>query len=182
MSSYVGADGLIVWGVSKVDPVSLDVVLSLTLSEYHDAERRRLVTFGHPYDGLANCVFLMDAGGNVQELSLVSAGSGISDINGDANPALMIYDLLTHPFYGLRKSAAVIDQSSFDYAARTLANGGLGMSEIIDTATDADSMIGDILATSTALSIAIPRRDSSRSSWHARTMIPRRFRSSRSTK
>ena len=83
--------------------------------------------------------------GDVQELSLVSAGSGISDINGDANPALMIYDLLTHPVYGLRKSAAVIDQSSFDYAARTLANEGLGMSEIVDTATDADSMISDIL-------------------------------------
>jgi hypothetical protein len=149
MSQWIDANGLFVNGVSKIDAATLTVVAALNLSDYtlpHPGDPQALF---HQYDAASDAAFLMDNCGNVQQLSLASTSSGIHDIDGDANPALAIYDLLTHPIYGLRKSSAKIDADSFDYAARILANEGLGSSMNIDTPNDADSIISDMFSRST---------------------------------
>jgi hypothetical protein len=75
----------------------------------------------------------------------LSQGSGIANINGDANPALAIYDLLTNIDYGLGIPGARIDAGNFMAAASTLAAEGLGVSMQFDTQASADQLIGEIL-------------------------------------
>ena len=75
----------------------------------------------------------------------LSQGSGIANINGDANPALAVYDLLTNTFYGLGISTSVMDNAAFEAAATTLATEGLGISMQFDTQASADQLIGEIL-------------------------------------
>ena len=143
-SQWIGSEGYILNGAQKIDPVSMTPITDWTLADFSlpsPPATQRL----HQYSAEANAMFLFDQAGNLQEFSLASTASGIHDIDGDANPALAIYDLLTHPVYGLRKRDSIIDLASFDYAARVLFAEGLGISMNIDTPTDADSLIGDIL-------------------------------------
>jgi hypothetical protein len=75
----------------------------------------------------------------------LSQGSGVANISGDANPALIIYDLLTNVDYGLGILAATINASSFEAAATTLASEGLGVSMQFDTQASADQLMGEVL-------------------------------------
>lgn len=72
-------------------------------------------------------------------------GPSIANINGDANPALAIYDALTNIDWGLGVPPARIDPVSFTAAATTLATEGLGVSMQFDTQETADNLIGEIL-------------------------------------
>lgn len=72
-------------------------------------------------------------------------GAGVANINGDANPALLIYDLLTNVDYGLGIPGAAIHAAAFQAAAVTLASEGLGVSMIFDTQASADSLLGEVL-------------------------------------
>ena len=72
-------------------------------------------------------------------------GSAIANINGDANHALAIYDLLTSVTYGMGVPPGRIDPVSFTAAAQTLATEGLGISLQFDTQETADQIIGEIL-------------------------------------
>lgn len=73
-------------------------------------------------------------------------GSSIANLNGDANGAEMIFDLLTNVSYGLGIPAATIDVAgTFTAAANTLATEGLGLSMQFDQKASADNLIGEIL-------------------------------------
>jgi hypothetical protein len=74
-------------------------------------------------------------------------GDGHHDISGDANPACMIYELLTRPLAknGLGLSEGLIDLESFREAGDTLAQEGLGLSMAVDQATSCKNLIGNIL-------------------------------------
>lgn len=76
-------------------------------------------------------------------------GWGISDprvnISGDANAALWIYEVLTDVPNGLGISPAKINASSFQAAAVTLKNEGLGISMQIDTQATADQLLSEML-------------------------------------
>jgi Putative phage tail protein len=66
-------------------------------------------------------------------------------INGDANPAWMIWMWMTNPVYGLGISTLRFDSASFIAAAATLFTQQMGMSVQTDTESNADSTIGEIL-------------------------------------
>jgi hypothetical protein len=74
----------------------------------------------------------------------LSQGSGVANINGDANPALAVYELLTNAVYGLGIPGGQMG-STWSAAASTLATEGLGISMQFDTQASADSLIGEIL-------------------------------------
>lgn len=74
----------------------------------------------------------------------LAQGSSIANISGDANPALVVYELLTNVRYGLQ-IPPVLMGTSFAAAAVTLAGEGLGVSMIFDTQATADSLIGEVL-------------------------------------
>lgn len=63
----------------------------------------------------------------------------------DADPAAVIYDLLTSPWGKLALSADKIDVPSFQAAALTLFNEGHGYSRAIEQTTDATEIINDVL-------------------------------------
>jgi hypothetical protein len=73
-----------------------------------------------------------------------SAG-GAHDIDGDANAALAIYELLTSPLFGLGRPSSSIDRTSFETAAATLKAEGLGISMLVDAQASADALIGEML-------------------------------------
>jgi hypothetical protein len=72
-------------------------------------------------------------------------GPTIANINGDANGAFAIYDILTNDRYGLGILPARIDPAAFSYAATILATEGLGVSMLFDSQQTADQLIGEIL-------------------------------------
>ena len=69
---------------------------------------------------------------------------GAHDIAGDANPAAMIFEILTDPLWGLGLSSALIDVASFQAAGQTLATEGLGLSMVFDSAGTAGDFIDEI--------------------------------------
>jgi hypothetical protein len=72
--------------------------------------------------------------------------SGI-DAVGDANPACVLWELLTHPAYGLGLPPELLDDGSFS-AFGTAATGGqnsLGLSFVLDRAQAASSVLTDVL-------------------------------------
>jgi hypothetical protein len=70
---------------------------------------------------------------------------GNGNINGDANPAWMIWDWMTNPVYGLGISTLRFDTSTFIAAAATLFSERMGMSTITDTETSGEQVIAEIL-------------------------------------
>jgi len=72
-------------------------------------------------------------------------GTHDHNINGDANPAWMIWVWMTDPVFGLGIPTARFDSASFVAAAATLYTEQMGMSTITDTETSADATIAEIL-------------------------------------
>lgn len=70
---------------------------------------------------------------------------GKHDIAGDANPACMIYEILTDEIWGLAVPGAQIDTASFTVAGNTLYDESLGMSYIVDASTSASEVVQEIL-------------------------------------
>jgi hypothetical protein len=70
---------------------------------------------------------------------------GNGDLGGDANPAWIIWDIMTNVIYGLGIPSARFDSASFIAAAATLATEGLGLSLQIDNTGSADSFLSDVL-------------------------------------
>lgn len=73
-------------------------------------------------------------------------------LENDANPAEIIYDLLTSTLYGLGLDASLIDTDSFSSCAQLLrtevisaTKTGLGLSVLVNSAEDAAKTIGDVL-------------------------------------
>lgn len=71
--------------------------------------------------------------------------NGQENISGDANPAAMLYDLMTNDHWGLGIAPALIAIDSFLDAGETLATEGFGMSVVYDTQSSARDMIDSIL-------------------------------------
>ena len=72
-------------------------------------------------------------------------GAVTPEIDGDCNPAVIIYDALTNPDWGGGVPTFAIDSASFNAVAVTLATEGLGMSVILDSPKDIGSFVGEIL-------------------------------------
>lgn len=70
---------------------------------------------------------------------------GRENINGDANPACAIFEILTNTVWGAGIPQAAIDVPSFVACANTLAAEGLGISMLIDTAGTGESLSAEIL-------------------------------------
>jgi hypothetical protein len=70
---------------------------------------------------------------------------GNGNINGDANPAWMIWDWMTNTVYGLGIPSSRFDTSTFIAAAATLFTEQMGMSAITDTETSGEQVIAEIL-------------------------------------
>jgi hypothetical protein len=75
---------------------------------------------------------------------VIPGGSSYADIDGDANPAEMIYEILTDTKWGLARPESRINVSSFLSASAALFSEGFGLSFTIDTATDCDAFISEI--------------------------------------
>ena len=63
----------------------------------------------------------------------------------NANPAGCVFDLLHHPYYGLRIPLSLMNLQSFKAAGETFASENLGVSMTIDRREDASDIIADIL-------------------------------------
>lgn len=72
-------------------------------------------------------------------LSLIGGDEVINDL--DANPANVIYEILTESSWGLRQDPADVDTVSFAAAADTLATEGNGFSFMLDRAMEALELI-----------------------------------------
>jgi hypothetical protein len=70
---------------------------------------------------------------------------GRENINGDANPACAIFEILTNTVWGAGVPQAAIDVPSFVACANTLHAEGLGISMLIDTAGTGESLSAEIL-------------------------------------
>jgi hypothetical protein len=70
---------------------------------------------------------------------------GDQRIGDDANPACMIYELLTNTRWGLSIPTTAIATQSFLDAGATLADEGRGLSMVLDTATAATSILEEIM-------------------------------------
>ncbi|HCG5283676.1 TPA: hypothetical protein NJZ47_005120 [Vibrio parahaemolyticus] len=62
----------------------------------------------------------------------------------DANPAYMIYETLVNDQWGMGANPAGINKESFEVAARTLFQEGLGMSLMVDSVSSAQDIITEI--------------------------------------
>ena len=73
------------------------------------------------------------------------AALGSGYINGDANPAHIIYECLNNATWGLGYAASEIDASSFQTAANTLASEQYGLSVLWDREQPLEEFIAEIL-------------------------------------
>lgn len=71
--------------------------------------------------------------------------AGKENISGDANPACMLYEILTDTRWGLGLSLEQINTASFTSAGDALFSESLGLSMILDSASDGASILGEIL-------------------------------------
>lgn len=71
--------------------------------------------------------------------------AGRHNLNGDANPANMIYEILTDKTWGMGRSPALIDTASFVAAANTLAAEALGLSMLVDNVQNGWALMSEIL-------------------------------------
>lgn len=75
----------------------------------------------------------------------VSPDLATSNINGSANPADAIYEVMTDARWGLGKAAGEFDVPSFTAAAVTLKAEGMGVDLTLNAQDGADGIIGEIL-------------------------------------
>lgn len=68
-----------------------------------------------------------------------------SDIDGSANPAHILYEIITHADWGMGYSGTDIDTDSFELAAETLFDEGFGLNFIVSSGDDFNSFIGMIM-------------------------------------
>lgn len=73
-------------------------------------------------------------------------GSGYHDINGEANPAEMLYEILTSKIWGLGASNLDIETSTFQSSAKQLYDEKFGLSMVWDGSKSLRDMADDILA------------------------------------
>ncbi|MBI1751651.1 MAG: hypothetical protein HY014_16415 [Acidobacteria bacterium] len=73
--------------------------------------------------------------------------NAVTNLNGDANAAEVIYELLTNPDCGMTQPASMIDLASFQAAANQLASEGLGISATWDNDRPVRDFMDDILRT-----------------------------------
>lgn len=69
---------------------------------------------------------------------------GKENVSGDANPAAMLYEILTNGRWGLGLSTSQIDTASFTSAADVLYSEGFGLSMIVDQGSSARDLINEI--------------------------------------
>ncbi len=72
-------------------------------------------------------------------------GLGYGAVDGDANPAEIIYEAMTNAVWGLGRASSRFDPSSFHAAAAQLESEGMGMSFQWDTDGEAQELIADVL-------------------------------------
>lgn len=77
--------------------------------------------------------------------SMTAGGVAVSDSMVDANPACMLYEILTDTTWGLGIDPATIDATSFIAAANTLYTERFGLSMLLEQATEATEVIREIL-------------------------------------
>jgi len=71
-------------------------------------------------------------------------GGAYASVQGDANPAYMIYGCITNTQWGMGYLPGDVDDASFSAAAETLYNEGFGLSMIWDRAISIEDFIGEI--------------------------------------
>ena len=105
--------------------------------------RNQMVMYMHVGLGLSADVpsFSWEVGA----LSTGSASDMGQSLASEADPAAVLYDLLTSPWGKLAIPASFVEKSTFQAASLTLFNENHGYSRCIDQAEDADSIIQDIL-------------------------------------
>lgn len=78
-------------------------------------------------------------------LDLISEGTPSDLVNGlDANPANVLYEVMTEPDWGLGIGTADINEATFVAAGNTLFNEGNGFSMMLETPREAISLINEI--------------------------------------
>lgn len=82
---------------------------------------------------------------------------GKHNLNGDANPACVVYDILTNAVWGCGVPAALVDAQSFTEAAEILFTEGIGVSMIFDGQSQASDLIAEVLRHVDGLVYADPR-------------------------
>lgn len=105
--------------------------------------RRQTMAFCHCAIGLSPEMPALSF--EVVSLSTGSASDMGQSLTDDADPAAVIYDLLTSKWGKLALPASSIELSTFQAASLTLFNEGNGYSRCIEQSEDAWSIIGDIL-------------------------------------
>jgi hypothetical protein len=76
---------------------------------------------------------------------LVSPDAATANINGSANPADVLYEMLTDARWGLGLSPLKFDVSSFQSAAVTLKNEDMGVDFVLNTQDSAANAAGEVL-------------------------------------
>lgn len=92
---------------------------------------------------LGNSKYIKEWAAQVQRLPNY-LGSGYASINGHANPAEMLYEILTSTQNCLGEPPSRIDTTSFLAAAKTLHDEGLGMTLIWDGSKELEAIRADI--------------------------------------
>lgn len=75
----------------------------------------------------------------------VSPDTATANINGSANPADVIYEMMTSPRWGLGLSPAKFDVASFTAAAITLKAEGMGVDFVLNNQDATQSAVGEVL-------------------------------------
>lgn len=96
---------------------------------------------------LKTVAFMVERCPNPPALGLTLGQHQIAIIGGigfDANPACVIYEMLTNARWGLGIPAALVDAEAFASAAQTLYAEGLGISITVDSAEHALDLLGEL--------------------------------------
>lgn len=81
----------------------------------------------------------------VRRIPDVLGQTSFADIDGDANPVEIIYEVITDDFWGLGRSADLIDLAAFQAVGQTLAAEGLGVSMVLRNQSEAAEVIRNVL-------------------------------------
>ncbi|MDF4819805.1 phage tail protein [Vibrio parahaemolyticus] len=111
------------------------------------------------YEGLAYVIFekfMWGEGASLKALSFelsrypkntlgqLAANCQIGD---DANPAFIVFEVLTNTQWGMGMESTLLDVQSFEVAAQTLYEESMGVSLTADTTATANTMIAEVLRT-----------------------------------